>query len=152
MTSVREVSRKVKHPISGEEIKRVAKATHPVLFREKSEGDAGYVASFEEILNFCGSPEKVAELIQDAIDNKVSYLARLALGGAEENQKALNKAIKNLKVVFPQLSDDELRTMLMSMPGAKEKFEAVEIPAVIELSYGPAEILGVKPEAETSEE
>jgi hypothetical protein len=145
-TAVREVKRKVNHPVTGAEITRVAKVTHPVLFAEN--GNNKQVASIEEILAFAGSEENLAKIVQSAINAKVGYLARLELGGAEEAQKQLNRAIKNLKVVFPQMGNDEIRTMLMGMPGAKEKFEAVEVPAVLELTYGAAEILGTEDEAE----
>lgn len=145
---VREVSKTIKHPTTGADLSRTAKVTRPVVYAEVKSGDSVQVnvASFDEIMNFAGSLENLAKLVQQAIDAKASYLGRLELSKAADSQKNLNKAVKALSAVYTNLSQEQVREMVLSMPGAREQFENQEIPLTVEISVGIKELLSIEEE------
>lgn len=147
LNTVKSVSKTIKHPTTGAEIKRTAKVTRPVVFNE----DGGKVsfASIEDILNFTNGEENLAKLIQVAIDAKAGYLGRLELSKAADSSKNLNKAVKAMKGIYGNdMTDEQVRFMLLQMPGAAEKFNATEIPTEVEMTVSINELLSIDEEAE----
>lgn len=122
---VKTIEKSVVHPQTGEKVKRVSTLTLPMI-DPKSESIID-----DALLLVAGDAKLLAQVVNLAVWLHFAQQERNTLAKVDPVGKALEKTIKALQVVNPDITEDAVRAMLMSNPQFAEKMKDVKFEQFI---------------------